>query len=136
MQPSTTYVCLSSQKVGIRLPNRIPEGGSLEFEHFAPTRELLSRCNYPRSEHLADPFVLEGAWSVRHIGIRQGPWIVDLRTPPGPEGSNGSLLCFCRGYPGINFLAEHCAHYLNVPGHSPKISSAKVQRCCRTGTRY
>jgi hypothetical protein len=25
---------------------------------------------------------------------------VDLRTPPGPEGSNGSLLCICRGHPG------------------------------------
>ena len=23
---------------------------------------------------------------------RQGPWNADLRTPPGPEGSNGSLL--------------------------------------------
>jgi hypothetical protein len=26
---------------------------------------------------------------------------VDLRTPPGPEGSNGSLLDICRGHPGI-----------------------------------
>jgi len=26
---------------------------------------------------------------------------VDLRTPPGPEGSNGSLLRICRGHPGI-----------------------------------
>jgi len=40
------------------------------------------------------------AW-VRHILLCQGPWIVDLRTPPGPEGSNGSLLCDCRGNPGI-----------------------------------
>jgi hypothetical protein len=31
----------------------------------------------------------------------QGPWNVDLRTPPGPEGSNGSLLRICRGHPGI-----------------------------------
>jgi len=33
--------------------------------------------------------------------LRQGPWNVDLRTPPGPEGSNGSLLCICRGHPDI-----------------------------------
>jgi hypothetical protein len=26
---------------------------------------------------------------------------VDLQTPPGPEGSNGSLLDICRGHPGI-----------------------------------
>jgi len=30
----------------------------------------------------------------------QGPWNADLRTPPGPEGSNGSLLRMRRGYPG------------------------------------
>ena len=30
---------------------------------------------------------------------RQGPWNADLRTPPGPEGSNGSLLYICRGVP-------------------------------------
>jgi len=33
--------------------------------------------------------------------ICQGPWNVDLRTPPGPEGSNGSLLDICRGHPDI-----------------------------------
>src|SRR2546426_271019 len=31
----------------------------------------------------------------------QGPWNADLRTPPGPEGSNGSLLCIRRGHPGF-----------------------------------
>jgi hypothetical protein len=31
----------------------------------------------------------------------QGPRNVDLRTPPGQECSNGSLLCICRGHPGI-----------------------------------
>jgi hypothetical protein len=36
---------------------------------------------------------------------RQGPWNVDLRTPPGPEGSNGSLLRICRGHPDISFFA-------------------------------
>ena len=30
---------------------------------------------------------------------------MDLRTPRGPEGSNGSLLCVCRGHPGI-FLSR------------------------------
>src|SRR5208283_826802 len=36
--------------------------------------------------------------------FRQGPWNVDLRTPPGPEGSNGSLLRICRGHPGISSI--------------------------------
>src|SRR6202453_4780773 len=31
----------------------------------------------------------------------QGPWNVDLRTPPGQECSNGSLLRIRRGHPGI-----------------------------------
>jgi GxxExxY protein len=38
----------------------------------------------------------------RHIGLCQGLRIADLRTPPGPEGSNGSLLCICRSHPGIS----------------------------------
>ena len=37
----------------------------------------------------------------------QGPWNADLRTPPGPEGSNGSLLCIRRGYPGF-FQFTNC----------------------------
>jgi len=37
----------------------------------------------------------------------QGPWSVDLRTPPGPEGSNGSLLRIRRGHPGISFLSTN-----------------------------
>jgi hypothetical protein len=45
--------------------------------------------------------VLADAVSVRLIPRRQGPWNADLRTPPGPEGSNGSLLCIRRGHPGI-----------------------------------
>ncbi len=47
-------------------------------------------------------FILEPADGVRHIVSCQGPWNVDLRTPPGPEGSNGSLLCVCRGHPGFS----------------------------------
>ena len=31
--------------------------------------------------------------SSRVVKIRQGLWIVDLRTPPGQECSNGSMLC-------------------------------------------
>ena len=34
----------------------------------------------------------------------QGPWSVDLRTPPGQECSNGSLLDICYGSPGIFFF--------------------------------
>jgi hypothetical protein len=45
--------------------------------------------------------VLEGGQWVQHIHDCQGPRNVDLRTPPGPEGSNGSLLDICRGHPGI-----------------------------------
>src|SRR5213075_3077730 len=37
----------------------------------------------------------------------QGPWNADLRTPPGPEGSNGSLLCIRRGHPGF-FQVTNC----------------------------
>lgn len=36
------------------------------------------------------------------IVARQGPWNVDLETPPGPEGSNGTLLHIRRGYPGFS----------------------------------
>ena len=44
---------------------------------------------------------LAASWLLRFITRRQGPWNADLRTPPGPEGSNGSLLCIRRGHPGI-----------------------------------
>ena len=46
-------------------------------------------------------FVLEPGFCLLFILLRQGPWNVDLQTPPGPEGSNGSLLCIRRGHPGI-----------------------------------
>jgi hypothetical protein len=46
-------------------------------------------------------FYLEATSFLNHILPRQGPWNADLRTPPGPEGSNGSLLYICRGHPGI-----------------------------------
>jgi hypothetical protein len=48
---------------------------------------------------------------VRFIVSRQGPWNVDLETPPGPEGSNGNLLRIRRGYPGFSdfrFLILDC----------------------------
>jgi len=45
--------------------------------------------------------LLEAGARVQQIHLRQGPWTVDLRTPPGPEGSNGSLLDICRGHPGL-----------------------------------
>jgi hypothetical protein len=49
--------------------------------------------------------LLEGRAIVQQIHSRQGPRNVDLRTPPGPEGSNGSLLDICRGHPGIFIYA-------------------------------
>ena len=46
-----------------------------------------------------------GAWLYSENGFCQGPWSVDLRTPRGQECSNGSLLHFRRGVPGIlNFI--------------------------------
>jgi hypothetical protein len=50
--------------------------------------------------------LLEGTARVQHIHDCQGPRNVDLQTPPGPEGSNGSLLDICRGHPGIFFNDE------------------------------
>ena len=44
--------------------------------------------------------LLEACAPLPQILPRQGPWNVDLRTPRGPEGSNGSLLRVCRGHPG------------------------------------
>ena len=43
--------------------------------------------------------LLEATGGLAQNCSRQGPWNVDLRTPPGPEGSNGSLLRICRGHP-------------------------------------
>jgi len=54
-----------------------------------------SRCAFERR------ILLEAGARVQHIHHCQGPWNVDLRTPPGPEGSNGSLLDICRGHPGL-----------------------------------
>jgi hypothetical protein len=51
--------------------------------------------------------LLEATASLAQNYFRQGPWNVDLRTPPGPEGSNGSLLDICRGHPDI-FLFMIC----------------------------
>jgi hypothetical protein len=45
---------------------------------------------------------------LRFIISRQGPWNVDLGTPPGPEGSNGTLLRIRRGYPGFEFSILDC----------------------------
>jgi len=50
--------------------------------------------------------LLEAISHVQHIDPRQGPRNVDLRTPPGPEGSNGSLLDICRGHPGTFFQCK------------------------------
>ena len=46
-------------------------------------------------------FVLVAAFPLPHNTPRQGLWSADLRIPPGPEGSNGSMLCNCRSHPGI-----------------------------------
>ena len=54
---------------------------------------------------------LDDSYRVGFIESRQGPWNVDLETPPGPEGSNGTLLHIRRGYPGfsnLRFLILDC----------------------------
>jgi hypothetical protein len=50
--------------------------------------------------------LLEATFRLAQNYSRQGPWNVDLRTPPGPEGSNGSLLRICRGHPDTLFNDE------------------------------
>jgi len=60
------------------------------FENYAPPRTIS----------------LEATAALPHSFARQGPWTADLRTPPGPEGSNGSLLYICRGHPGISFNSK------------------------------
>lgn len=63
---------------------------------------------------------------VQHIHDCQGPWNVDLRTPPGPEGSNGSLLDICRGHPGISIFDFGFAILeLHTHAANPTIESRK-----------
>src|ERR1035437_1246235 len=116
-------------------------------------------------------FVLVALWldnrrQVRQNFFCQGPWNVDLRTPPGPEGSNGSLLCVCRGHPDIlSIQNEKCkiknagsSGCLPAAWHLPffnfaflifnshsrcvlssncsKVSPATFRRRCRAGTRH
>src|SRR5688572_9045634 len=86
---------------------------------------------------------------MRFIVCRQGPWNVDLRTPPGPEGSNGSLLRIRRGHPGFSSSSlcatEDCARHqktelvtpivivnrytYGLSGDCPKVPAPALQRC-------
>ena len=78
----------------------------------ASTQETLSKTTYCQLSNpvagLEVSFVknrqtlLAASPQVRFIVSRQGPWNVDLETPPGPEGSNGTLLHIRRGYPGFS----------------------------------
>jgi len=61
----------------------------------------------------------------------QGPWNVDLRTPPGPEGSNGSLLCIRRGHPGTLSNAESERGVRNGDGESGKRKAARHAEASR-----
>src|SRR5262245_13877852 len=79
------------------------------------------------------------------IGCRQGPWNVDLRTPPGLEGSNGSLLCIRRGHPGFSsskkigkspasaYIVSAIQSY-GISGHRTEVSSPAFQRRGGPGT--
>src|SRR6266404_2584531 len=77
--------------------------GLLRLKNNTARRGRVARLIHstPHSEFRTQMFLLERALALRQILCCQGPWIVDLRTPPGPEGSNGSLLCNCRGHPGF-----------------------------------
>ena len=58
--------------------------------------------------------------------MRQGPWIVDLRTPPGQECSNGSLLCICRGRPGTPLFSGFLFVSDGVFGTSRSLKTAPL----------
>jgi len=59
-----------------------------------PSARVLSGCDFILqglfAKILAISFCLRAA-RVLSSTLRQGPWIEGWRTPPGPEGSNGSL---------------------------------------------
>ena len=79
--------------------------------------------------------VLEALKQVQHINPRQGPRNVDLRNPPGPEGSNGSLLDICRGHPGISFNDEvrmKKAEKAALPTEKILVSSFCILHSCFT----
>jgi len=91
------------------------------FHHFSPFDPLGRRAAFRTScrgagltgtegvEWDRDGILLERGRELRQVIFRQGPWNVDLRTPPGQECSNGSLLCIRRGHPGIlNFRLMIC----------------------------
>jgi DNA polymerase III subunit gamma/tau len=73
-----------------------------------------------RSRLVLTLFVLEPDLLLRHILLCQGPWNVDLRTPPGPEGSNGSLLCVCRGHPGFSVYCSHMSYQVIARKYRPQ----------------
>src|SRR5688572_433363 len=108
--------------------------------------------------HACGMFSLEALQVLPHSHYRQGPWNVDLRTPPGPEGSNGSLLDIRRGHPGtfsiyeFAFAMEDLKLLLDernlsrnlslnliangVSSHSPQVSPAAFRRRRRPRTRH
>src|SRR5450755_5023363 len=55
--------------------------------------------HHPLNRQMKTKILLEATVKLTQNYLCQGPWNVDLRTPPGPEGSNGSLLRICRGHP-------------------------------------
>ncbi len=86
--------------VGCLLFGQVPTYSNPCARDTPSNSSTLKLSNSKTSPH---GFLLEGTPHVQHIVTRQGPRNVDLRTPPGPEGSNGSLLDICRGHPGISF---------------------------------
>jgi hypothetical protein len=100
-QPSIPLSTASSHLI---ITQRVPtyynlcEGGAVSP---SPTRNSKPETQNPKLKIMDLGILLEAVALVPHIQDCQGPRNVDLRTPPGPEGSNGSLLDICRGHPGI-----------------------------------
>jgi len=106
-------------------------GVRLACPHYTHARNTLTaippgfepNCSVAARRIVARPLViwpanwLEAAGAMRQTLDCQGPWTVDLRTPPGPEGSNGSLLRSCRGHPGMfNFRMRRAVGGMRNPG--------------------
>ena len=89
-------------------------GAKLRAQRRNPFQPIPTCAGYPshletqnsklKTRNQPTRILLEAIRPVQHIDARQGPRNVDLRTPPGQECSNGSLLCICRGHPGIFHL--------------------------------
>ena len=78
-----------------------PDAAGKDARHYGQRANAVCYASEP-DYHRNSVALSRQAMNIAAIFSCQGPWNVDLRTPPGPEGSNGSLLRICRGHPGIS----------------------------------